>query len=126
MADRPIITIHSYNPDWYPPCFESKDKYDTYMWTVAKVGLPMDCNNYCLDCTHEYKIDMLKEKRCTHPETIFVEWRTAYKKEEELQGKMVSQQNEPDTLGISNLSKFWYNPLYDQHPNKIKETPNDN
>lgn len=112
MGNRPIITIKQYNPDWYPPCFESREKYNEYMWTVARVGQPMDCNNYCLDCTHEYKLEMLKENRCEHKETIFVDWRILYKAPE-TEGQLVTNQNEPDVIGISNLSKFWGSPLYD-------------
>jgi hypothetical protein len=117
--------IKPHNPNWYPPCFESQEQHKTYMWGIARVGLPMDCNNYCLDCTREYKVQMLSEKRCEHPETIFVEWRNNYKRDEDIEGTLISPQNEPDVLGISNLSKFWNNPIYDQHYSKIKETPND-
>jgi hypothetical protein len=104
--------IKPYNPNWYPPCFENQDKYNEYMWTIAKVGQPMDCNNYCLDCTHEYKIQMLKEKRCEHQETIFISWRTAHKTPE-TEGKLVTTQNEADIIGISNISKFWGSSLYE-------------
>ena len=105
--------IEPCNPNWYPPCFESQEQHKNYMWSMARVGLPMDCNNYCLDCTRDYKVQMLAESRCKHPETIFVEWRNNYKSDDELKGTLVSQLNEPDVLGISNLSRFWENPLYD-------------
>jgi hypothetical protein len=118
MGNKPLLTlpvraeIKPANPDWYPPCFETKEKYADYIWTVAKVGQPMDCDNYCMDCTHEYKIDMLKEKRCEHPETIFVDWRTLYRAPE-VEGRLITNQDEADVIGISNVSKFWSSPLYD-------------
>ena len=121
MGNRPIITIKSYNPDWYPPCFESKEQHMNYLWTVVKVGLPLDENNYCLDCTKEYKEEMMCEGRCHHPETIFVEWRNTYKTPEGIEGQFISQQNESDVVGISNISKYWDSPLYNQHPDKLKE-----
>jgi hypothetical protein len=111
--------IKPYNPDWYPPCFESKKQHDEYMWQMQKTNQPLDPLNYCLDCTREYKIQMLAEKRCEHPETIFVVWKSSGKKD-----KLIGViPDKPDVLGISNNSKFWDNPLYDQHPNKPKEPP---
>ena len=111
--------IKPYNPDWYPPCFESKEQHLEYMWQVRKTNQPFDPLNYCLDCTRDYKIKMLKQKRCEHPETIFVVWRSSNKKDKP--PSIVPE--EPDILGISNNSKFWNNPAYDSMPSKIKEPP---
>lgn len=119
MGDKRVITIKPYNPDWHPPCFESRGQYAEYMWQAQKANQPFDPMNHCLDCTREYKIQMLKERRCEHPETIFVLWRSSNKKDKPA-GEVPE---EPDVLGISNNSKFWDNPTYDQHPNKIKEPP---
>jgi len=112
MSSRPIISIKPYNPDWYPPCFESKEQHNDYMHMIRRVGQPMDSNNYCLDCTHEYKIQMMKENRCEHHETIFVQWRTTYKTPN-TEGKITTTQDKPDVVGISNISQFWNSPLYD-------------
>ena len=131
MGNRPIITlkpkieplfetkIKPYDPDWFPPCFEHREQYKEYMWQAHKTSQPEDPMNYCLDCTHEYKVQMLKEKRCEHSETIFVVWKSPSKKDKPI-GAIPDK---PDVLGISNNSKFWDNPLYDQHPDKPKEPP---
>jgi hypothetical protein len=111
--------IKPYNPDWYPPCFEHIEQYKDYMWQSYKTNQPHDPMNHCLDCTHEYKIQMLKEKRCEHPETIFVVWKSISKKEK----AFCTIPEVPDVLGISNNSKFWDNPIYDQVPGKPKEKP---
>jgi hypothetical protein len=104
--------IEPYNPDWYPPCFQSKEQHTDYMYMIRRVGQPMDSNNYCLDCTKEYKAEMLCAGKCEHPETKFVAWRTTYK-DPEVEGKVISKLNEPDIIGISNISKFWGNPSLD-------------
>ena len=111
--------IKPYNPDWYPPCFESKEQHLDYMSQVRKTNQPFDPLNYCLDCTRKYKIEMLKQKKCEHPETIFVVWRSSNKKDKP--PSIIPE--EPDILGISNNSKFWNNPAYDSMPSKIKEPP---
>jgi hypothetical protein len=121
MGDKKVITIKQYNPDWYPPCFESKEQYKEYMWQSLRTNQPADPNNYCMDCTRKYKLKMLKEKKCEHPETIFVAWRSTYKDPKDVTGEFYTLQDKPDVIGISNVSKFWETPFYDQHPNKPKE-----
>ena len=111
--------ITPYNPDWFPPCFESKKQHREYMWQVFRTKQPEDELNYCMDCTREYKIKMLREKRCEHPETIFVTWKNTVKfPKDTVFFKPVipthSDQEEPDTIGISNLSRFWDTPAYDK------------
>lgn len=103
------ITPH--NPDWVPPCFRNSIQFNEYMHAVVQTGRPMDPANYCMDCTREYKVQMMKEKKCEHPETIFVTWRTTYKKPT-AEGTVINT-NELDVIGISNISKFWNSPLYD-------------
>jgi hypothetical protein len=119
MGDKRVITIKPYNPEWYPPCFESRVQYQDYMWQSHRTNQPHDPMNHCLDCTREYKIEMLKQKRCEHPETIFVVWRSSHKKDRPI-GAIL---DEPDILGISNNSKFWETPAYDHVPGKPKEPP---
>ena len=111
--------ITPYNPDWFPPCFESKKQHRDYMWQVFRAKQPEDELNYCMDCTKEYKIQMLKEKRCEHPETIFVIWKNTVKfPKEEVRDILVipthTDQEEPDVIGISNLSRFWNTSAYDK------------
>jgi hypothetical protein len=62
---------------------------------------------------------MLEQKKCEHPETIFVVWRSSHKKDMPTNGIL----DKPDILGISNNSRFWDNPEYDNTPNKPKEPP---
>lgn len=109
MSSKIELKITPYNPDWYPPCFSSKEQHNDYLYMVRRVGQPMDGNNYCLDCTKEYQAEMVCEGKCEHPETKFVVWRTNYKNPE-VEGKVVSKLNEPDIIGISNISKFWGSP----------------
>lgn len=111
------ITPH--NPNWYPPCFESKERHTAYMWQSHRTNQPHDPLNYCLDCTREYKVKMLEQKKCEHPETIFVVWRSSHKKDMPT-GHILDT---PDILGISNNSRFWDNPEYDYVPGKPKELP---
>ena len=111
------ITPH--NPDWYPPCFESKESHTGYLWQSYRTNQPHDPLNYCLDCTREYKVKMLEQKKCEHPETIFVVWRSSHKKDMPTGGVL----DTPDILGISNNSRFWDNPEYDYVPGKPKEPP---
>jgi len=106
------VAIQPYDPNWFPPCFMSKQQHLDYMWMIRRVGQPMDSNNYCLDCTKEYKAEMMCEGRCEHPETRFVVWRTTYK-EPITEGKLSSKLNQPDVIGISNISKFWGSPALD-------------
>lgn len=55
-----------------PDCFESAPQWREYqrMWRLSK---GMGRVNYCTDCTPEYRDAMIKEWRCAHPQTIFVE-----------------------------------------------------
>jgi hypothetical protein len=62
---------------------------------------------------------MLEQKKCEHPETIFVVWRSSHKKDTSA-GEILDK---PDILGISNNSRFWDNPEYDYVPGKPKESP---
>jgi len=111
--------IKPYDPDWYPPCFENKEHHKDYMWQSYKANQPHDPLNYCLDCTREYKVEMLKQKKCEHPETIFVVWRSSNRKDKPV-GLVPDR---PDILGISNNSRFWDNPEYDNVPGKPKGPP---
>jgi hypothetical protein len=113
MSSEVEIKITPYNPDWYPPCFNNQEQFNDYAYMIRRVGQPMDNNNYCMDCTKEYQAEMACEGKCEHPETKFVVWRTTYK-DPEVVGKIVSNLNEPDIIGISNISKFWGSPSLDE------------
>tara|TARA_R110000868_G_scaffold301295_1_gene561747 strand:- start:1020 stop:1451 length:432 start_codon:yes stop_codon:yes gene_type:complete len=114
----------------FPPCFNNKKEYQNYLRLVAKAKEPNDPNNYCMDCTRDYKIKMLREKRCSHPETIFVEWKKYYKELKHIkevsvrvisdegevsadnislttEGEFHTTREEPDEIGLSELSVFW-------------------
>lgn len=76
----------------HPDCFHNATEYRQYVWLMRQADAPVD-NGYCLDCSPEYKNQMMQEGRCEHPETRFVVW--------------VNRQKEPEVIGVSNVSKYW-------------------
>lgn len=76
----------------HPPCFDSASQYRQWLYLETQSAGPRD-RNVCLDCTPEYKDQMLKENRCTHPETRFVIWANKYK--------------EIEVIGVCNRSPMW-------------------
>jgi hypothetical protein len=49
---------------------------------------------YCLDCSPEFKAEMLSAGKCAHPETRFVLWREPVTQDLEM-------------VGISESSRWW-------------------
>lgn len=95
-----------------PDCFTNAKQFKDYIELVKIVRQPADENNYCLDCTAKYQHEMIYEGRCAHPETKFVRWRSTFKARDE-EGKLVIRLHEADTVGISNISRFWGSPSLD-------------
>lgn len=115
MSEQAEIKIVTQYKTWEKPaCFTDAEQYKDYMWLIRVVDQPLDEENYCLDCSCEYQRKMIAEGRCAHPETKFVKWRTTFKVRNE-EGKLVVREREADTLGISNISRFWGSPALDKH-----------
>lgn len=53
----------------FPKCFDNYSQYRGWMW------MRKQCYDHkatvCTDCTPEYKAQMLIERRCIHPDTMF-------------------------------------------------------
>lgn len=77
----------------HPACFESPDQYRDYIHLMRQSSNPKD-TGVCLDCTPEFKTQMLEEGLCDHPETRFVLWKNGF-------------ENEVEVVGVSNQSRFW-------------------
>lgn len=78
---------------WKPMCFKSYEQYKDYIHLMRQSGNPRD-NGYCLDCTPEFKAEMMECGRCAHPETRFIPWKNA-------------EEEEVEIVGISSDSRYW-------------------
>lgn len=58
-------------PHAAPACFDNKEHYKSYM-LLKKMSVNTMDYNFCMDCTPEFKDEMLKCGRCEHPETQFI------------------------------------------------------
>lgn len=54
----------------YPECFDTKEQYDTWrlMSRMSKSSPPAWV---CTDCTPDYQIKMIAERRCENPHVSF-------------------------------------------------------
>lgn len=79
---------------WHPPCFNNSDEWNQWRlllrasWENMRVG-------YCIDCTPEYKMQMMCENRCLHPETQFIVLRNS------------KDADQVEMVGVSNESVYW-------------------
>ena len=55
-----------------PKCFDSKLQHRAWKEQAA-VCNPLPSFNVCTDCTPEYKLEMMMQKRCENPHIDFVE-----------------------------------------------------
>lgn len=55
----------------YPSCFNSVDDYLVWKYLALKTVKKKLADNICMDCSPEYKREMVKQGRCQHPETKF-------------------------------------------------------
>lgn len=88
----PRRVLHGSHAQYHPPCFSNAAQYRQWMYLNTQATQPRD-KSYCLDCTPEFKDQMMKEARCQHPETRFVIW--------------ASRSRELEVVGVSNKSVFW-------------------
>lgn len=78
----------------YPPCFNSSDEYYQWVYLLRLSGENMRVG-FCFDCTPTYKMEMMRNDRCTHPETQFLVLRD--KKDLE----------QVALVGVSSASVYW-------------------
>jgi len=64
-----------------PKCFDNKLQYETWK-EQALVCHPFPSFGVCTDCTPEYKLEMMLQRRCENPHIDFVERTTTVKKRE--------------------------------------------
>lgn len=78
----------------YPSCFNSADEY--YQWRFL---LQLSRENirvgFCIDCTPEYKMEMMRQDRCEHLETQFIVLRDK------------KDADQVELVGVSSASVFW-------------------
>ncbi len=80
---------------WYPLCFQSKEQYEDYNTLMNASANPRDyVGTFCMDCTPEFKTEMLECNMCEHPETRFVLYRNVI-------------ENEVEQIGVAENSRFW-------------------
>lgn len=77
----------------HPACFESAEQYRDYIHLMRQSSNPKD-TGVCLDCTPEFKTQMLEQGLCDHPETRFVLWRNPLEDCAEI-------------VGVSCESRYW-------------------
>jgi hypothetical protein len=53
----------------YPRCFKNRAQFIAWVH-AARIANPGP-SGYCVDCTPEYKKEMLKADRCAHPAVLF-------------------------------------------------------
>lgn len=63
--DRVYVHFHKE----YPLCFASKEQYAS--WGELARGSTRALYGPCTDCLPKYQAEMIKEKRCEHPEVQF-------------------------------------------------------
>lgn len=88
----PRRVLHGSHAQFCPPCFHNAAQYRQWIYLNTQATQPKD-RSYCLDCTPEFKDQMMKEGRCSHPETRFVIW--------------ASRSRELEVIGVSNKSIYW-------------------
>jgi len=54
--------------NWYPLCFESKAKYES--WKEAR-NYAHEVASVCDDCDSDYSTEMQRQKRCNPQDAIF-------------------------------------------------------
>lgn len=78
----------------YPPCFESAYHYQHWRY-LLRGSNDHPGSGYCLDCTPEYKVEMMAQNKCAHPETVFIVRRHS------------ADPEQVEAIGVSSESVFW-------------------
>lgn len=80
---------------YYPLCFQTREQYEDYNTLMNASANPRDTvGTYCMDCTPEFKTEMLECGMCEHPETRFVLYKNVI-------------ENEVEQIGVAENSRFW-------------------
>lgn len=53
-----------------PRCFENARQWKGWV-DAARMSHPSPAHSYCEDCTPDFQAQMIREKRCTYPGTLF-------------------------------------------------------
>ena len=93
IADRDPDTTEQRGYGWKPMCFKTYEQYKDYIHLMRQSTYPKD-NGVCLDCTPEFKAEMMECGRCEHPETRFVLWKN-------------ETEGEVEMVGIGSDSRYW-------------------
>ena len=67
----PRLVLNKYMAGYYPACFNSSAEYAQWR-ALMRTSQEHMAVGFCVDCTPEYKMEMMSEGRCAHPETRFV------------------------------------------------------
>ena len=99
MARKPVVRKRDpravlNSGGYYPACFNSSREFSQWQLLLRLSRESMRVG-YCYDCTPDYKMEMMCEGRCEHPETQFVVLRDS-KNSDEIQ-----------LVGVSDQSVYW-------------------
>lgn len=78
----------------YPACFNSSREYHQWLLLLRLSRQHMGVG-ICVDCTQQYKMEMLSEGRCVHPETKFAVLRNS------------NDEDQVEIIGVSSKSIYW-------------------
>lgn len=93
VANKDPATSEKRGHGWKPMCFKTYDQYKDYIHLMRQSGNPKD-DGVCLDCTPEFKAEMMECGKCEHPETRFVFWKN-------------ETEGEVEMVGIGSDSRYW-------------------
>lgn len=78
----------------HPACFPDAEGFRQWYLLLVLSGEHRR-SGYCLDCTPEYKTQMMAEGRCEHPETKWVMFKNRH------------EADQLDVVGVSSESIYW-------------------
>lgn len=82
------------NAGSYPACFNSSREYHQWL-LLLRISKDHPGVGFCVDCTPEYKMEMMSEGRCAHPETQFIVRRNSM------------DPDQVEIVGVSSKSVYW-------------------
>lgn len=88
---RTVLNQHAGS---FPACFEDSEQYHNWLMYL-RMSKQNPNVGICVDCTPRYKLQMLSEGRCAHPETKFAVLRNSFDAEQ------------VEIIGVSSKSIYW-------------------